>query len=195
MKKQKSKFLTFLFALIPGAAHMYMGFMIRGLSLMAAACGIAMTALFFNSVILSFLLPLIWIYAFFDAINLNTMLPQDFERQTDEPFYLYLSGGKHPNIPYTMKHKSALGIILVIIGALVLIRNLLSISYDFLPDPVYYFIMNLVDETPRLLIAVAIILIGVRMITGKHKEMSETSAENSFAQAPTDALTESSDEK
>ena len=36
MKKEKSKFLTFCFSLLPGAGHMYMGFMKMGLSLMAA---------------------------------------------------------------------------------------------------------------------------------------------------------------
>lgn len=35
MQRKKSKFLTFLFSLIPGAGEMYMGFMKMGVSLMA----------------------------------------------------------------------------------------------------------------------------------------------------------------
>ncbi len=36
MINKKSKFLTFVFSMLPGAGHMYMGFMNMGVSFMSA---------------------------------------------------------------------------------------------------------------------------------------------------------------
>ena len=44
MRRKKSKFLTFIFSLLPGAGEMYMGFMKMGVSLMAEFFGIIFLA-------------------------------------------------------------------------------------------------------------------------------------------------------
>ena len=78
---RKSRILTFLFALWPGAGQMYLGYMKRGVSLMGVFCLLIAITGFLNLGILFFLLPVIWFYAFFDTLNLRSMsyefLPQD----------------------------------------------------------------------------------------------------------------------
>ena len=78
---RKSRILTFLFALWPGAGQMYLGYMKRGVSLMGIFCLLISITGFLNLSFLFFLLPVIWFYAFFDTLNLRSMsyefLPQD----------------------------------------------------------------------------------------------------------------------
>ena len=78
---RKSRILTFLFALWPGAGQMYLGYMKRGVSLMGLFFLIFAIMGFLGLSFLAFLLPIIWFYAFFDTMNLRSMsyefLPQD----------------------------------------------------------------------------------------------------------------------
>ena len=171
MKQQRSKFLNFLFALIPGAAQMYMGFMLRGLSLMGAACLVIMISIFLDSVMLGFLFPLIWFYAFFDAINLNSMHPEQFQNQPDEPFYCYLLGGRRLN--FSQKTKSVLGVVLICIGGFVFTSNLFELFYDWMPDSIYYLFRNLLYELPRIAAALLLVWIGIRVIVGKKTPVAD----------------------
>lgn len=70
---RKSRILTFLFALWPGAGQMYLGYMKRGVSLMGIFCLLISITGFLNLSFLFFLLPVIWFYAFFDTLNLRSM--------------------------------------------------------------------------------------------------------------------------
>ena len=78
---RKSKILTFLFALFPGAGQMYLGYMKRGVSLMTAFFLVFALMGFLGMSFLAFFLPVIWFYAFFDTLNLRSMsyeyLPHD----------------------------------------------------------------------------------------------------------------------
>ena len=78
MTRQKGKFLTFCFSLVPGAGQMYLGFMKQGLSLMtvfAALCAFS-TWLAIGPLLL--FAPIIWFYSFFDVINKNSLDPEEF---------------------------------------------------------------------------------------------------------------------
>ena len=78
---RKSRILTFLFALWPGAGQMYLGYMKRGVSLMLLFCLLMAISSFTGFGVFIFLLPIVWFYGFFDTINLRSMsyefLPQD----------------------------------------------------------------------------------------------------------------------
>ena len=79
---RKSRILTFLFALWPGAGQMYLGYMKRGVSLMGIFCLLISITGFLNLSFLFFLLPVIWFYAFFDTLmfqsNANIMHWKDY---------------------------------------------------------------------------------------------------------------------
>ena len=90
MTRQKGKFLTFCFSLVPGAGQMYLGFMKQGLSLMtvfAALCAFS-TWLAIGPLLL--FAPIIWFYSFFDVINKNSLDPEEF--YTLEDHYIWGDG-------------------------------------------------------------------------------------------------------
>ena len=60
MYRKKNKFLTFLFALLPGAAEMYMGFMKMGLTLLSLFFGIVAAASWLGMEFLVFVALIIW---------------------------------------------------------------------------------------------------------------------------------------
>ena len=77
------KFLFFLSSLIPGAGHMFLGFMKRGLLLMT---------IYFIDIGLSMILngflvfmPVIWFYCLFDAWN-KFFLSDEEKRRVDDSF-------------------------------------------------------------------------------------------------------------
>ena len=65
----KNGFLTFCFAFMPGAGQMYQGYMKRGLSLVSLFFGGC--ALVWLAEPLMLLLPIVWMYSFFDTFNLR----------------------------------------------------------------------------------------------------------------------------
>ena len=72
---KKSSFLTFCFAFVPGAGQMYQGYMKRGLSLITLFCfGIMLSAILSYAAIL---LPIVWMYSFFDTFNLRNSTQPD----------------------------------------------------------------------------------------------------------------------
>ena len=68
----KNGLLTLLFAFIPGAGQMYQGYMKRGLSLMLMCCVIGVLAMLFAPIAL--FLMLVFMYSFFDTLNLRAQI-------------------------------------------------------------------------------------------------------------------------
>ena len=70
---KKNILLTFACALVPGCGQMYQGFMKRGLSLLFwFFAGIGVAAML-NLGFLCLLLPIIWLYSFFDTFKLRNL--------------------------------------------------------------------------------------------------------------------------
>jgi hypothetical protein len=119
VKNGKRPILVFGFSLIPGAGHMYMGLMNRGLHLMT---------LFFGTLYLSNLLPagagmnelwtvtvapIVWFYSFFDSLRISGRLNRG-ETVYDE-------GILADNLVF---NPTAWGIALIVVGGLSLLVNL-----------------------------------------------------------------------
>ncbi len=167
MKKQKNKFLTFLLSLIPGAGHMYMGFMHMGLSIMGAFWLIIAISTITSMGQLLFLLPLLWFYSFFDSMNKASSAPEEFAALEDRWFFV---SGKDANLPYYLqKYKGIAGIILVLFGLYMLVNNFSYSFYSYLPN----FVRQFIHLIPQLVVAILIIALGVRLILGKRKEMQK----------------------
>lgn len=174
MKQQRSKFWTIIFSFMPGAGHMFMGFMKKGLSLMGAFCIIVMVAAALPFGPLLFLLPVLWFYAFFDAINLRFSPPEVFAQAEDR--YLFPSGKAYTDASsFLNKNKRACGVALIVFGALLLwngayesIRHLFSFS-DY-----FSMLLDSVGRAfPQVCIALLIIGAGFLLIFRKKKEMDE----------------------
>lgn len=73
MKRKKGKFLTFCFSCIPGAGQMFLGFFKEGVSLMTMFFGILILTNWLYIEMFGFGAIIVWFYAFFDAMNKNSL--------------------------------------------------------------------------------------------------------------------------
>ena len=81
--KKKSKFLTFCFSMMPGAAQMYMGFMKMGTSLMFLFFLIIILAMWLNQGAIAACCVIVWFYSFFQANHLAGLGDEDFDAVDD----------------------------------------------------------------------------------------------------------------
>lgn len=169
MINKKSRFLTFIFSMLPGAGHMYIGFMKTGLSLMA---------IFFFDIFLSswldigpllFVLPLIWFYSFFDCLNKVNLSEEQLMLVEDK--YLF-SFDKLLTLDKNVIKKRSLvaGILVLILGIYLIVNNVMSIVAPYISNELYNTIYNLISKIPQMIIGIAIVAVGIKLILGKKKE-------------------------
>lgn len=160
---RKSEFFTMFWSFIPGAAQMYQGYMKRGLSLIGMFCfGIFLTAC---TGILAVVLPVIYMYNFFDGLNLHEQIRQGTNPPDDYIIHLGLENGLAALLS---RRHNLFGWLLIGLGAVMLYENFLSpwlwqLSYLF---PQLSFITDLLRSLPDLLLALALIGLGVWLVRG-----------------------------
>ena len=167
---RKSRILTFLFALWPGAGQMYLGYMKRGVSLMGLFFLIFAIMGFLGLSFLAFLLPIIWFYAFFDTMNLRSM---SYEFLPQDDFLFHLDSINAPELVKFFQRRHLLaGVLLILVGIYILLHTFVV--------PIFYFTFNinlypLFEGLPTLIVAVGIILLGIYLIrsTVSHKAIED----------------------
>lgn len=174
-RQTKNKFWTVFWSLIPGAGQMYHGLMKRGVSLMLLFAGVIAVAALTYLAPLTILLPVIWFYSFFDTINRINMPLQELRLQPDE--YMFLSGdtrlqfGRDAVCRFVKKRHLLLGWALVILSLWLCLKMLFSNSYyslnQLLSPDAMRIIRDIINVLPSLLIPVACIFFGIRLIVGK----------------------------
>ncbi len=92
MIKKKGKFLTTIFSCIPGGGQMYMGFMKEGLSLMGMFFFILFLSSWLNIGPMLYVLPVLWFYSFFDAMNSRAALSANDTAKNPPPNALSTRG-------------------------------------------------------------------------------------------------------
>ena len=172
-QKKKSRFFTFLFSLLPGAAEMYMGFMKNGFSLMILFFLSFVPMIFFSS--LEFLMVLgvvIWFYGFFHARNYAGMNDADFEAMDDHYIWEEFNEFKGVNFKNATA-KKILAAILILLGVGQLWNYFSDIIYGLIPGDYWNDIYPVVSQIPQVVIAVLFVVAGVAMIKGKKKELND----------------------
>lgn len=171
MRTRKSKFLAFLFALLPGAGHMYLGFMKLGVSYMAPFFFICFLSSWLDLGPLLFLLPVLWFYAFFDCMN-RLSIP-DEERAAMEDHYLFVGSyaglrdrmGKNGNL--------VLGVALLFIGVVLFGKYFLLLLDQYVS--IWSPLRHLFRYVPQFLFGALIVAAGVWLILGRKKELDDAS--------------------
>lgn len=171
---KKSKFLTFIFSLLPGAGHMYLGLTKKGILHMALFFGIIFISnvLYFSQLWL--VLPIIWFYSFFDALNHMNYTVEELRVINANYSYPFLSGtdafkGKFANI---LKGKSKIiGVVLIFFGLYFLIeRFIVRYAFEFFEENIAIIIDRIFNMLPAAIIPVIIIIIGVKLVIGGKKD-------------------------
>jgi len=171
MKKEKSKFLTFVFSLMPGAGHMYMGFMKMGISLMSIFLFVIFLSSWLSIGPLLFVLPLIWFYSFFDCSNKRYSTDGEFLLLEDN--YLFsIDELVKVDKDILKKHSLLSGILLVLLGVYLIWNNMINslFGYMHMSQELYNALNHLTIVAPKIIIGVVIIVVGAKLIIGKKKE-------------------------
>ncbi len=170
MRTQKNKFWNFIFACLPGAGQMHLGFMKLGVSLMILFFGIIGIASWLNIGFLLFILPVLWFYSFFDSLNKNSLSPEVFDKLEDEFIW-----GKEVEFNFINRKsvRSICAALLIIIGAILLINNVWGmISYYISWSQMYWMIEYFINCSYQIVFAIVIIVLGIKLISGKKKEIT-----------------------
>ena len=164
----KNGLLTLLFAFIPGAGQMYQGYMKRGLSLMLMCCAICVLAVLFSPI--AFFLLLVFMYSFFDTLNLRAQIALGNAPADD---YLVHLDPKDKRLARLLldSHK-LVGWALIAFGALIAYEQIIMNTLgDILwrwgqKAPVWRAIYLVMDQLPEVVLCVALILCGIWLVRG-----------------------------
>ena len=176
MIQKKSRFWTFCFSFMPGAAEMYMGFMKMGLSLMSIFLGTIAIAAILELGPMMFLIAISWFYSFFDARNLATMPEQEFYELEDE--YLLPKGSMKQSGELLHTYRKTFACVLIFTGVLLSWRTFISMLYGVLPYRLYDFMRSIGYRAPQLVVGIAIVYLGVMMIKGKKIQLDNQQMNN-----------------
>lgn len=174
MSRKRNKFLTIVFSFLPGAGHMFMGFMKMGLSLMTLFFLLIFLSSWLDIGPLMYIIPILCFYSFFDCIC--KCYASDSEFAQFEDHYLFF-GDKFSDFDKLLKGKGKLilGILLVLIGIKLFWDSTINCLQSLIPVEVYRMIIAGADLLPRIIVGILIIVLGVFLIIGK-KRSSEDDA-------------------
>ena len=174
----KNRGLAILFGLLPGAGHMYLGKMKRGLTLMILFWGLIGVSVSMGFALPLFALPINWFYAFFDCLNLSAMDNASLERAPDEWAFGWFNedSGLNKHKDLFKKKNLWLGWGLILVGAAT-IYSTFGYQFVYFLEDVFSiqngWIYDLYRKIPQILIAAVIIILGVRFIIGDKKNTDD----------------------
>lgn len=191
----KNGILTLIFAFIPGAGQMYQGYMKRGLSLIGSFCAGVAAAILVDAFML--VLPVIWMYSFFDTFNLRAQLGAGNAPEDDYLVHFHVQD-EHLQRFMLARHK-LVGWVLIALGALVLYENIIM---GTLGDIMWRWGQNsaifrafylLMKDLPQIVFCVALIVCGVWLVRGPRAVKQPDLPEDFCAYDPT--VTENGDDQ
>lgn len=144
---KKNKSLATVFAVFPGAAHLYLGLQKRGLQFMA----LFLLSFYVMDVLrlsfFLFLLPLLWFFSFFDA--LQTISAQEKGPLEDKPL---IQSWSH--------HQSKIGLLLIVLGLYYVFDNfIITTMRQFFRD--YKITLWLMNYSQTFFVSLLLIICGI----------------------------------
>ncbi len=174
-QKKKNRFFTLIFSFLPGAAERYMGFMKSGFSLMLFfLLPFALITIYGG---LDFLMPIcvvMWFYGFFHARNYAGLDDQSFEAMTDKYIWEEFSDLNFSKVSGKVV-KKWIAAALIVIGAAMIWDYFSGILYRLIPEGYWDAIYPALSNIPQVVISILMVIVGIRMIIGKKKELDITS--------------------
>lgn len=175
--KKKNKILTFCFSFMPGAAEMYMGFLRTGLSLM---CRFLFSVIILGSLRLDELAVsigiIIWFYSFFHANHLASLSDEEFAEVKDE--YFASESTLLGNINWAQRYQKVIAGLLITGGVILLWNTATDIVRNYLPEYVWQVMNTVGNYVPRVVVAVVIIIVGIKLIRGRKAQLAGLEEKN-----------------
>ncbi|NYE08839.1 putative membrane protein YiaA [Bacillus niacini] len=162
---KKSKSIATFLSIFPGAGHLYLGLQKRGIQLMAAFLFSIYILDILRLGIFLFLIPIIWFYSFFDAM-------QKVSRYGEEEIE------DVPIISYLINHQKWVGIGLVVLGVYYLFMNVvIPVFAPMLSNIIQIDLMYWIQSYFQTgIVCVLLIGGGIKLLSGsKHKREEKRS--------------------
>lgn len=181
---KKNKILFFLFSLIPGAAHMYIGLVKRGLVIMLALVAGAGLAMMADTPAFLLVLPVLWFYSFFDAWNKYHLPEEKLTKVQDD--YLFFLNAMPENVRSDPRFKKVAsanvlkvgGIVAIIAGAyLIWDQIIVRVLIRLLSDTGAEILSQISYKLPQVAVAVILIVVGIKLISHKKRELERKNNE------------------
>ena len=183
MNNQKNRFWTFCFSLIPGAGEMYFGLYRQGISLMLCFFAALFIPVFLNLSVFCLLAVVLWFYSFLRVHNLRHLTPEEFALQEDK----FLWENLNPNFHWDHTFKKVLAVVLILGGLFLLWDNVMDLLRDFIPlEWLNGLIHSISYRLPRIVLALIIVVLGLKLIGGKKKELEQEADEEETVTEYTD---------
>lgn len=163
--ENKNKLLTFVLSAIPGAGHMYLGYMKMGMQLMALFFSAIFLSDWLRLSILMVFIPIVWFYGMFDAlakcaaINLKEKENREYDFEQNLGIFKWLTG----NYNFISKKNKILG------WGLILIGSYMTFERVVLPNFINY--IEFWEYFKVLAIAALLIGIGIRFLIGSKSKV------------------------
>ncbi|MCI1931434.1 MAG: hypothetical protein LKJ13_07045 [Clostridia bacterium] len=166
---ERSKFWTFVFALMPGAGEMYLGLKRRGTEIM-----FVFMSIFFFSASLSGLFAVfsavIWFYSFFDTLDLGRLTNEERKKIPDKFVFDFDDDTFESINKSVLKKKKVVGGILIFVGVYSLYTMFLrKFAYTYLSN----FACDILRYIPSVVLAVLIIIFGIYLLKNRNYENTE----------------------
>jgi hypothetical protein len=159
---KKSKSIATFLSIFPGAGHLYLGLQKRGIQLMAAFLFSIYILDVLRLGIFLFLIPIIWFYSFFDAMqNVSKYGEEEIE---DVPI-----------ISYLINHQKWVGIGLVVMGIYYLFLNvIIPVFAPMLSNMIQIDLMYWVQSYFQTgIVCVLLIGGGIKLLSGSKQKREE----------------------
>lgn len=156
----KNKVLTFFLSIVPGVGHLYLGLMTRGVQFLIT---------FFSSIFfivmtelgpLSILLPIIWFYSFFDALQHYQLIQNGIIE--DKPLFIWNQG---------FVNQKWLAYVLIGLGGYLIMENGLNLFSRYFDWHYFY-------QFRTIFVALVFILIGMVLLRSSKNALTDKQPEN-----------------
>lgn len=170
---KRNRLFSFAFSFIPGAGHMYIGLVKRGISIMGLFFATCMLSTWLKMPVLMFVTPIIWFYSFFDFWNKVKLTTEEFSNVNDRFLWSDIME-KLDSSSFDSKKSTLAGIGTIALGVYIIWRMFaMSILAKILPEAVASWVLAFTtQQLPQLVVAALIIFIGVKLIKNKKDEIS-----------------------
>ena len=175
--KKKNRFLTFCFSCMPGAGEMYMGFLKTGLSLMSIFLLSIFGLSYFRFEEFAAVIGVtMWFYSLFHANHLASLSDEEFAEVKDS--YLFAGEDFGGQIAWASKYQKILAGLLIAAGVILLWNTATDLARNFLPEYIWKIMYTVGDYVPRVVVAILIMIVGVKMILGRKAQLAQNIIEN-----------------
>ena len=175
--KKKNRFLTFCFSCMPGAGEMYMGFLKTGLSLMSIFLLSIFGLSYFRFEELAVAIGMtIWFYSFFHANHLASLTDEEFAEVKDG--YLFADRALLEPTTWVLRYQKVVAGLLIAAGVILLWNTATDVARNFLPEYIWKIMYTVGDYVPRVIVAILIMIVGVKMILGRKAQLAQNVVED-----------------